>query len=147
MLKNILIPLDGSELAEKALAYGKFLAKNCQANLTLLQVVPPLIPAAGEQGRVDLVQQEQAAQAYLGQLQEQCRAEGVSSQVEVLAGGPVAEMIIEWAGDHQIDLIVMSSHGYSGNERWVYGSVANKVLQGGACPIFLVRGNATHLVT
>ena len=63
----------------------------------------------------------------------------ISTTTELLDGYPIAAMILDLAHSRDIDLIVMSTHGHSGNELWAYGSVANKVLQQAPCPIFLVR--------
>lgn len=59
----------------------------------------------------------------------------------VVKKGPAAEMIIDYAREHLIDLIVMATHGRSGLQRWVYGSVADKVLRGTDLPIWLVRAH------
>ncbi len=146
MFRRILVPLDGSELAEKALPYAKTLAQKYEAELLLLRILPPLIPAPDplkttSQASEILQMFEDQARQYVGQWQTKLEDEQIQTQVEVLEGNPVAEMILEQSCDRNVDLIVMSTHGRSGNNRWAYGSVAQKVLQGAACPIFLVRTN------
>jgi nucleotide-binding universal stress UspA family protein len=54
--------------------------------------------------------------------------------------GPPADMILAYARSHEIDLVVMATHGHSGVKKWLIGSVANKVVQGADVPVLLVRG-------
>lgn len=141
---RILVPLDGSMLAEKSLPYAQALAEKFDAQLILCRILPPLVAADGYDTEkiyhTKILQQlETEANAYLGRVQSKLRILGFRTQMELLEGEPIAEMILELARDKGIDLIVMSTHGYSGNQRWVYGSVADKVLQQAPCPVFLVR--------
>lgn len=141
MLKRILVPLDGSTLAEKALPYAQALAQKFESELLLVQVLPPLVisPKNNQTTVTTLKALEGEAREYLAAIQARLQATGVLVTTEYLEGGPVAEMILELARDRTVDLIVMNTHGYSGNELWIYGSVANKVLQQAPCPVFLVR--------
>lgn len=144
MLERILVPLDGSRLAEKALPYAQNLAQKFQSELLLVQVLPPLVISPKNnhsvENRITLLQTlERDARQYLAGVQARLQEVGIATTAEYLEGGPVAEMILELARDRAVDLIVMNTHGYSGNDLWVYGSVANKVLQQAPCPIFLVR--------
>jgi nucleotide-binding universal stress UspA family protein len=144
MFKKILVPLDGSALAEKALPYARTLAQKFGGTLLLAQVLPPfvLLPPndqAAQEQLTYLKNAEVTARRYLAHLQANLQESGLSATIEVLEGGPVAEMILELARDRAVDVIVMNTHGYTGNELWVYGSVTNKVLQQAPCPIFLVR--------
>ena len=147
--KCILLPLDGSKLAEKALPYAKALAQKFEAKLILVRVLPPVVVIPGQDEKIsyrsELLQKLEAeARAYLSNIQDGLGELGLEAQTELLEGGPVAEMILELACDQVVDLIVMSTHGNSGSNRWVYGSVANKVLQGASCPVFLVRAIETE---
>ena len=141
MFSKILIPLDGSSLAEKVLPYATQIAQRFNANLVLVRVLPPMVVIPGNHEissyRSDLLQSiETEANLYLQKIQNNLTSQGLSVKFDLLEGGPVAEMILEAATDQNIDLIVMSTHGYSGSKRWVYGSVANKVLQQAQCPVF-----------
>jgi nucleotide-binding universal stress UspA family protein len=91
------------------------------------------LPAEGEFDEV-----EREAQQYLEGVAEPLREEGidVSTATDV---GPVAECIIEYAETNQVDLIAMCTHGRTGLARWVYGSVADRVLRVGGLPVLLVR--------
>lgn len=143
--KRILVPLDGSELAELALNDALVMAKLNQAEVTLLQVVSPVKETSGR-GTDDylfLSEDQKAAQkgATLLYLQSVCQrmsCESITVHAVVEMGRP-AEAIIDYANRHAIDLIVMATHGRSGLSRWVYGSVADKVLRGATVPVLLVR--------
>ena len=144
MFDKILVPLDGSELAEKALAYARELAAKFDAELILMQVLhPAAIRADFGETRCftpELFYEMKAKiTTYLSLHQEQLQQRRIRTRIEVLSGNPVAEMIIEMARDENIDLIVMSTHGYSGSDHWLYGSVASKILEKAPCPVFLVR--------
>lgn len=145
MIKRILIPLDGSKLAEKALPYAEELAYQFQAELVLMQVLQPALIAANYDSYVSFAYQESwpqdhsEAEAYLNSLRGELRELHIPARSIVLNSQPVADAIVDLAHEHQIDVIVMSTHGRSGLSRWIYGSVATKVLQQAPCPVFLVR--------
>jgi nucleotide-binding universal stress UspA family protein len=142
--QHILVPLDGSPLAELALADAFAIAELSQAEVTLYQVVPPIDHViATESEHPIFVDQQWEAKKFLAldYLRDLCERVGcpdirVHTVVEM---GPAAETIIDYAHDQPIDLIVMATHGRSGLQRWVYGSVADKVLRGANQPILLVR--------
>lgn len=142
--KHILVPLDGSPLAELALPDAFGVAELSQAEVTLLQVVPPIEHViAGEAEHPIFVDQQWEAKKLLAQdyLHQVCERVGcpditVHTVVEM---GPAAESIIDYANYQPIDLVVMATHGRSGLQRWVYGSVADKVLRGAKQPVLLVR--------
>ena len=135
MYKKILVPLDGSELAEKSLGEAKGLAKLTGGRIDLLRVawvltVPGTDPTDKE---VEVVGQ---AQAYLDQVAQGLGAEGFEVATHVRYGHPAAEII---DAAREADLVVMSTHGRSGLDRWALGSVAEKVLRHCGRPILLVR--------
>ena len=144
--KHILVPLDGSELAELALADAFGIGKLSQAQVTLLQVVPPIehVLNAASDYPIFIDQQweyqETLALQYLEDVctRVECKDISVCTDVE---RGPAGETIIDYAHQHPIDLIVMATHGRSGLQRWVYGSVADKVLRGADLPVLLVRAH------
>jgi nucleotide-binding universal stress UspA family protein len=149
---RILVPLDGSELAEMVLPHVESLAQQpgtVQVDVVLISVVEPLaLPASvalpeaslnwGRLSEDHLIKAKKNAEEYLVKTRDKLAEAGVSVRYELLEGRP-ADEIIEYAGKSQIDLIVMASHGRSGLSRWAYGSVAEKLLQSGASPILLVR--------
>ena len=146
MFHRILVPLDGSELAERALEPAMRLAKQFGGEITLLRVVVPepvLVALPGLSPRpydvydAELRHDQEDAEAYLSGLKLQWHDAGVATHTEVLSGTP-AEMIVDVAQERAADLIVMSTHGRSGVSRLLYGSVAEAVLRGAHLPILLI---------
>lgn len=143
MYKRILLPLDGSKLAEAALPHAVHLARQFDSQLVLLRVVvspyaivaPDLVLAGTDP---DLRELSTHAEQYLKGIGAQIAGQGIDVRT-VVSEGPVAEAIIDHALALDVDLIVMSTHGRGGVSRWVYGSVAERVLQGAACPVLLIR--------
>ena len=83
-------------------------------------------------------EQEAAAREYLLQSAEKLTRAGISAQI-VVTTGHAASAISDVVADNDIDLIVMSTHGRSGLSRWVFGSVAEKVVRLVECPVLLIR--------
>lgn len=148
MFNKILVPLDGSELAERALKPALKIAQHSEAEIILLRVPLPetmLIAAPHLYGGYDLMYPSQAlnksrqeAKDYLDHIQQLTAQAGLNVRVKA-PEGDIAEVIVETAFDEHVDLIVMSSHGYSGITRWVLGSVAEKVLADAPCPVLVIR--------
>ena len=144
--KHILVPLDSSELAELALEDAFSLAVLNQAQLTLLHVIPPIqsVLAAETSHPVFVDQQWEnqraAALMYLSELCGRVNCPDVKVNIAVEMG-LAAETIIQYAQEHPVDVIVMATHGRSGLQRWVYGSVADKVLRAAHVPVLLVRAH------
>jgi nucleotide-binding universal stress UspA family protein len=140
MFKRILVPLDGSALAEAVLPQVRELAKALGAELLLLRVthahVFPGVNAVEEE-----VQVVQKAESYLAELARRLESEGLSVQTAVRYG-EAAEGILRHITDNQVDLVAMSMHGRSSFSRLVVGSVAAHVVQHTAVPVLLVRGRA-----
>jgi nucleotide-binding universal stress UspA family protein len=141
--KKILVPLDGSELAEQALGPAREMAKALQAELHLLRVTTSAhirmeTPSMAEVFADLEVKEVTDAEQYL---QHTAPAVGTFGLVTatVMAEDGIADAIMDYAAREDIDLIVMSSHGRSGISRWVYGSVAEKVLRGACCATMVVR--------
>jgi nucleotide-binding universal stress UspA family protein len=154
VFRRILVPLDGSELAERALPYATDLARQLGATLTLLRVVNSLELTAAQSFSSYLPAEvydaafedaRRAAREYLEVVASRLSAEGLQVDWVVRTGDPAGE-VIEHGREGHADLVVMSTHGRSGLGRWVYGSVADRVLRGGTIPVLLVRafGSAGH---
>ena len=141
MLKRILVTLDGSEFSERALPYSIELAQKLSAELELIWVLQPTIVmsdfGATTYENLFYMEEKQATQ-YLRAQQHEIQQKGVKVHYKLMQGS-VADVIINQAKTDDVDLIVMSTHGRSGFSRWIYGSVATKVLQHAPCPVFLVR--------
>jgi len=142
MYKKILVPLDGSELAKKALDQAEKLAKTFDAEIILFQVVP-FMPIYGSPELVTPLiideKQKETVERYLANLAEEMKKEGYKVTAVVRTGQQVAVEIIDFAKESRVDLIVMCTHGRSGITRWVLGSVALKVLTRAETPILLLR--------
>ena len=142
MYKKILVPLDGSELAKKALDQAEKLAKTFDAEIVLFQVVP-FMPIYGSPELVTPLivdeKQKEAAEKYLVNLSEELKKKGFKATSVVRTGQQVAVEIIDFAKESGANLIVMCTHGRSGITRWVLGSVALKVLTRAETPILLIR--------
>lgn len=144
-IEKILLPLDGSTLAEQALPLAQGIAAQSQAEITILHVLTHLTSwekqALGQTAvNTDSFDTDRTskAQSYVKKIGDQLREANVKSTSEVVSG-EAADVILERTDTEDIDLIVMNSHGRSGYFRWTQGSVASKVLQGTNCPILLVR--------
>jgi nucleotide-binding universal stress UspA family protein len=142
MYKRILVPLDGSELAKKALDEAEKVTQCSGAELILFQVVP-FMPIYGSPELVTPLivdeKQKESAERYLDSLAEELKKKGFKVTAVVKTGQQVAVEIIDFAKESGADLIVMCTHGRSGITRWMLGSVALKLLTRGETPILLIR--------
>ena len=142
MYKKILVPLDGSELAKKALDHAEKLAEAFDAEIILFQVVPFMTMYGSPELAMPLIvddKQKEAAEMYLTNLAEEIKIRGHKVTAMVKTGQQVAVEIIEFAKKSGVDLIVMCTHGRSGITLWVLGSVAHKVLTRAETPILLIH--------
>lgn len=146
-IRRVLVPLDGSELAEGALTPAVRVARQVEASLELLRVVnpamlteSPYIPATPEDSEEYAARQRKEAQSYLTGVAERLRADGVEvAEVGVHDGAPASTILGRAAAG--ADLIAMATHGRGGLKRWLVGSVSDKVLRGADVPVMLVRPN------
>lgn len=133
MLKTILVPLDGSELAERALSFASAASIPTAAHLVLVRVV-----GASSFLGTDL-QPLTEAEAYLSQHAEQLVERGFSVDTEIPCGDSPASWIVEQVRVHHADLVVMSTHGRTGPGRWLLGSVAEAVVARSPVPVLVDR--------
>ena len=147
MYRKILVPLDGSELAECVLSHVGSIAKGCGVeDVTFVRVVEPFYMPSGEGAvyfsgkEVERINSENraAAENYLSQLVSRTRYDGVNVQSKVIAG-KTAESIADYATKNEVDLIVIATHGRSGVSRWVWGSVADRILRSACMPVLMIR--------
>ncbi len=143
MYDRILVPLDGSEIAEQVLPYVKLLARPGKSPITLLRVIEPIpydLIAVAVRVPVDEVNADiQAnAQKYLEERAAHLREEDLPASVKVLSG-PAATCIVEEGAREPGTLIAMSTHGRSGIARWAFGSVTDKVIQTANDPLLIIR--------
>ena len=145
-INTLVVPLDGSELAESALAYGENLARQMALNISLIRVVstPALTYPGTESYAYDprmFTDLENAATSYLKLKQTDLKLKGFNVEYMVKGGYP-ADYIIDFAEESEGSLIVMSTHGRSGIGRWIVGSVADRILRASYRPILLIRSQA-----
>jgi nucleotide-binding universal stress UspA family protein len=151
MYRKILVPLDGSKLAECALPHVEELAKGCGTEQVVLVSVTERIQgysALADSNRPTgkrivpegVGKKEKQAQRYLDRIAEATEAKGIKVDTEVLLGDP-AEEIIVYSKHSGCDIIVMSSHGRSGIHRWTHGSVADRVFIGSPVPVLMVKAD------
>jgi nucleotide-binding universal stress UspA family protein len=145
MYKKILVPLDGSELAEKAIPYATELCKG-ETEVTLFQVIHIPLPLAAPDASIavpmpDPQELMDEALKYLEGIVESLRKEGVNAKAVVNEQDVTADAIVEYAKENDIDLIVMTTHGRSGLSRLVFGSVSESVVRHTPCPVLLIRTN------
>ncbi|MCA9919999.1 MAG: universal stress protein [Anaerolineales bacterium] len=144
MFQHLLVPLDGSELAEVALPLATAVAKKFHSQITLISAVH--LPYYIGDG-LDFVtlydtmsqSEESESKAYLQRKQEVLMAQGLDVDFHVVVGEPPADAILHVIDEWGIDTIVMSTHGRGGLMRWVFGSVADKVLRNATVPVLLAR--------
>jgi len=134
---KIMVPLDGSRIAEVALPEAFDFGRRGAMELLLRAAEGTRLPAADPtDSQVAAVRE---AEGYLASMAARARKAGVGKVETSVWYGPPAESIIEAARAWGIDLIVMSTHGRSGLGRLVLGSVAETVLRGTTTPILLLR--------
>jgi nucleotide-binding universal stress UspA family protein len=145
MYQKIMVPLDGSELAECVLPHVATLAQGRQVkNVVFVRVVEPFHQPTGDyvidEKQIAKIEAEHklSVEAYLKQLVNRVKYEGISVQYKVLFGR-VAEGLADFAAKNQVDLIVIATHGRSGFSRWVWGSVADRILRSSCVPVLMVR--------
>lgn len=143
-IKRILIPLDGSALAEHILPSATALGRLMQAEYRLLHVVEPLVTAYGTELYTVVVDDQvieelrKQGQAYVDQVATQLRAEDLEVQTAT-AVEQIAGAILGYAQAQAVDLIALTTHGRTGLARWFLGGVADKVIRGATMPVLLYR--------
>jgi nucleotide-binding universal stress UspA family protein len=141
--KKILVPLDGSEFAEAALEPALGIAEPMGAEVVLFRVAQP-VPRTQKLAEMPDVYNEvvaatfREAEEYLIAVQTRLTYDNVSIEYRPASEG-VARQILDYAADAGVDLVVISSHGRTGVERWVHGSVAQKILTGCACSTLVIH--------
>ena len=147
MYNKVLVPLDGSELAECVFPHLQTISGGCGVQtVTFLRVVKPFFFVSGYMGEglsgMDIARINQdntaAAENYMKQLATRVNVGSAKVQWEVLTGNE-AESIVDYAKNKEVDLIMIATHGRSGVSRWVWGSVADRVLRSACVPVLMVR--------
>ena len=143
MYKRILVPLDGSELAEQILPYVRIIGKRLQAQVELLRVFDPVSPVLADPPHGRYLDQiatsfRNQTQGYLEGVASPLRKDGLPVSSIVHEGNP-ASLIVRESERESATLVAMSTHGRSGITRWVLGSVTDKVLHAATTPLLIIR--------
>ena len=130
MYQKILVPVDGSKLAECVLPHVEAIASGCKAReVVFARVIEPAYP-------IDAHKKE--AEDYLQDVLNRVNLGGAGGRSEVLIG-TTAENLVDYADEKKMDLIIIATHGRSGLGRWVWGGIADRILRWGKTPVFMVR--------
>ncbi len=140
-LQQMLIPLDGSPLAEQILAPALALGDALEADFTLLRIVEPLFPIYNYLARTKELDEAEilAARRYLEEVTKRLADGKRQVHTRVVLAPTLAQAILEDVQRHPSDLIALATHGFSGLQRMMIGSVADKVLRGSDVPVLVYR--------
>lgn len=145
MYKKILVPLDGSKLAECALEHVKTIAVGCNVpEVVLFRVVEPNLAVSDAVSEGATMYSElndeiqQLAENYITGITIQFKSESGIDVHSALAYGNAANEILEYANTNHVDLIVMTTHGRSGVSRWLFGNVADRISHHSTVPVLIV---------
>lgn len=151
MYRKIMVPLDGSPLAECVLPHVEAIAGGCPVReLVLLRVVEPERVYSVSNSPIDPnlaaareSERRKEAEDYLHAVAERLDEPGLVCQTHSLVGR-VAESLVDYCVDNEVDLIIIATHGHSGVTRWVRGSVADKILRSSKIPVLMIRAPGTE---
>jgi nucleotide-binding universal stress UspA family protein len=145
-IPQILVPLDGSPLAEAALEPAVKMAQLWKSQVSLLRVVHPVLLSTDSQFLVPAIHDEkltqrecEAAREDLERLAEQLKQQGVWAKAVVLVAGSTAASILELAQPEQVGMIALATHGRGGLKRVALGSVADKLVRSATVPVLVLR--------
>lgn len=154
MYKNIMVPLDGSKIAECVLPHVEGFVTDCQVeNIIFVRVIEPISTSFSDirtsvdqkvyeaiHQRTELIEKERkiSAENYLKEIINRFKKSRVKYKIEVIFGR-AAESLADYIDSGGIDLVLIATHGRSGISRWVRGSVADKVLRSSSAPVLMVR--------
>lgn len=151
MFERILVPLDGSPVAERAIPAAARIARAFGGSVIVLSVVtPPVTPGKfsvpEEYPKADTEEELAEATAYLRAIAQSDKLVGITTEVQTLVGA-VAPTILSATQSLHADLIVLCTHGYTGFKRWRLGSVSEKVIRHAPVPVFVLREGELEPVT
>jgi nucleotide-binding universal stress UspA family protein len=138
--KKILLPLDGSEVAEFALPAVETLAKALNAGVCVMRayyahVFPGIEPGLAQKAAM------REAEVYVQKIEKRLKDQGIDVDTHTRYEADAAKAILDHSLRNKIDIIVMSTNGHGFLEHWLLGSVAEKVIHHSAIPVFLIRAN------
>ncbi len=142
--KKVVVPIDGSGWSERAIPHAVDIARAHDAEIILLHVFrPPVheytdqIALAGQQEQLDQIREN--VKTHLMSVRNTLRNEQLNVRVQMIEGTGVASLICDYVNEEDADLVVMCTHGRGGLARFMFGSVAHKVMQEVRVPVLLIR--------
>ncbi len=149
MYRKIMVPLDGSKMAECVLPHVKNVAKGsegveivlfrvCEPPVILADYPPDLKSEWNDHVREETAHIEEQCSLYLGDIEKKLHESGLKASTKAGLGNP-ADEIVNYAVQNQVDLIIMATHGRSGVTRWAFGSIADKVLRSSPVPVMIIK--------
>jgi nucleotide-binding universal stress UspA family protein len=159
MFRTMLVPVDGTDLAERALAYAVALARPADGHMILLRAEPLVWQARRLGERASTVEADRSCQAWLSPVDPEARITLEAAAARVQADGVTAEVdfqrylhgemepadaILAVARERQADLVVVSTHSRSGVARWFHGGVADQLVRGAHIPVMVVPAAVDH---
>jgi len=148
MFNKILVPLDGSELAECVFPYVEDIARKRDSRVEAVFVVEHYeMPFHGgvvfNEENLRAIERSaiKSAEQYMSTVKQRLLSKGIEVNTVVLEG-KIADSLVDYASNNGFDLIVMATHGRSGLARWVVGSVADKILHCSTVPMLLIRSES-----
>ena len=140
-IKQILCPIDFSDFNQSANEYASLLAKSTGAKIIYFHTSLPLATTYGAYGYIDVDEEAERDQQRLEKIKP--TIDGIEAS-HVLRFGSPAVMIVDFAEENDVDLIVMGTHGRTGMRRVVMGSVAEAVVRKAKCPVLAIK-SGTHV--
>ena len=139
--KKILVPVDFTEYSDQAISYAEMLAKTFHAEILLFHVIEQFTYSVSDTIQVmdHYTTLKEIAQQMLDTKKKQLGKKGLVVKTLVLKGNPALE-IVKYSENKRMDLIVMGSHGRTGIQHLVLGSVAERVVRMASCPVLTVKG-------
>ncbi|MBL7165210.1 MAG: universal stress protein [Dehalococcoidales bacterium] len=151
MYQHVMIPLDGSELAECVLPHVEAIVTGCSiGRATLVRVVTPLKLIGGVESHISPEERHRLeedsialATGYLEEKAQPLRERGVLVECAVLFGS-VIDQLVDYTINHEVDLIIIATHGRSGVSRLFLGSVADRILRASPVPVLMVHAHGSE---
>ena len=144
VFKNILVPYDGSECSSHAFKIATEMVKKFNSKLTVVTVIPESYHTNSRYSNVNydkilLKKQRDSANNDLTEIRTNAEKQGIDVAIDILESNSVVKQIVLFAKSKKADLIIMGTHGRTGFDKLIFGSVSNGVSQRIKCHVLLVR--------
>jgi len=144
LFQNILVPYDSSVCSLRAFKIATLITKKFNSKLTAVTVIPKSFHTRSlytnvEYEEILLNKQRDSANISLSEIRTNAKKQGIDVVIDVLKSNSVVKQIVSFAKSKKVDLIIMGTHGRTGWDKLIFGSVANGVSQRVNCPVLLVR--------